>query len=299
MKHFSLSSNPRTLCYDNLIIPLLQRMINLEKLTLFLSIIRINSNYIDGIQLHDDILSYMPQLNKFSFGIETAIVKTKNDFVLSSNEDIQRSFIGRKVGPVGSCVDIFAVESGSQSHAYSSSHEFYSRSKIYTLPYPFRYYSFLSNSFQNGTFERVQTLSMSDMGTFERVQTLSMSDMGPFEHELFQIVSRSFPLLCNLHIFNDKGQKSKQESRSLITFPHLLRLDLDCAHVDYAEQFLIDQYCHLPSLFKLQISYVSLMSVTNNFTHRATRLVCSKLKNLCTREPFVPPEHFHRYFSSL
>ena len=260
-------------------------MINLEELTLFLSIIRINSNYIDGVQLHDDILCYMPQLNKFQFSIETAIVKTKNDLVLSSNENIQHSFIGRKFRLVGSCVDIFSVENGSQGHAYSLSHEFYSRSKIYTLPYQFRYYSFLSNSFKNGIFEMVKTLSM--------------SDMGPFEHELFQIVSQSFPLLRNLHIFNDEPQKSKQESRSLITFPHLLRLNLVCAHMDYAEEFLVDQYCHLPSLFKLQIGYVSLMSVTKNFTHHATRLICSKLKHLRIREPFVPPEHFHRYFSSL
>ena len=260
-------------------------MINLEELTLFLSIIRINSNYIDGVQLHDDILYYMPQLNKFQFSIETAIVKTKNDLFLSSNENIQQSFIGRKFGLVGSCVDIFSVRNGIQGHAYSSSHEFYSTSKIYTLPYQFRYYSFLSNSFENGTFEMVQTLSM--------------SDMGPFEHELFKIVSRSFPLLRSLHIFNKEAQKSKQESRSLITFPYLLRLDLDCAHVDYAEEFLVDQYCHLPSLCKLQIGYASFMSVTKNFTRHATRLICSKLKHLRIRETFVPPEHFHRYFSSL
>ena len=124
--------------------------------------------------------------------VGTAIVKTKNDLVLSSNENIQHSFIGIKFGLVGSCVDIFSVENGSQGHAYSSSHQFYSRSKIYTLPYQFRYYSFLFNSFENGTFEMVQTLSMSDMGSFE--------------HELFQIVSRSFPFLRSLHIFNNEAQ---------------------------------------------------------------------------------------------
>jgi hypothetical protein len=77
-------------------------MINLEELTLSLSVIRIDSNYIDGIQIHNDILRYMPRLTKFIFSIETAIVKNKNDLVLLSNEDIQRSFIGRGFGPVGS-----------------------------------------------------------------------------------------------------------------------------------------------------------------------------------------------------
>lgn len=58
-----------------MIIPLLQRMINLEELTLYLSIIRFDSNYIDGTQLQDDILSFMPRLTKFTFSLETAIVK--------------------------------------------------------------------------------------------------------------------------------------------------------------------------------------------------------------------------------
>jgi hypothetical protein len=260
-------------------------MINLQELTLFLSIIRIDSNYIDGIQLHDDILCYMPRLNKFYFNIETAIVKNKSDLVLSSNEDIQHSFIEREFRPVDSYVDIFSRENGSQGHAYSFSHEFYSRSKIYSLPYPFKYYSFLSNSFQGGTFKKVQTLSM--------------ADMHPFEHEFFQIISQSFPLLRNLHLFNKKAQKVKQQSRTLITFPQLVRLDIDFTHEDYAEQFLVDQYCHLPSLLKLQIGYASLMSVTNHFTNHATHHTCSKLKRLCIYEPFVRPEHFHRYFSSL
>lgn len=81
-----------------------------------------------------------------------------------------------------------------------------------------------------------------------------MADISPFEHELFQIISQSFPLLSKLHIFNNEAQKAKQQSRTLITFPKLLHLDLGHAHVDYAEEFLIDQYCHLPSLFELQLA---------------------------------------------
>jgi hypothetical protein len=260
-------------------------MINIEELTLFLSIIRIDSNYTNGIQLHDDILCYMPRLNKFHFSIETAIVKNKCDLVLSTNEDIQRSFIGRGFGPVGSSVEIFARENGSQGYAYSVSHQFYSRSMIYTLPYQFTYYFYLSHSFQNGNFEKVQTLSM--------------ADLHPFEHELFQIISQSFSRLKNLHIFNKEAQIAKQQSRTLITFPRLLHLDLVFAHIDYAEQLLVEQYCHLPSLVKLQIGCASLMSVTNHFTNHATHLTCSKLKCLQIDEPFVRPEHFHRYFSSL
>ncbi|CAF1320264.1 unnamed protein product [Rotaria sordida] len=106
----------RIVCYDNLIIPLLQRMINLEELILFLSIIRTEKNYIDGIQLYDDILIYMPRLNKFIFNIDTNIVENNIEFALSSNEDIQRSFIRKEYGPVYSQVEIFSRKKKNQEN---------------------------------------------------------------------------------------------------------------------------------------------------------------------------------------
>jgi hypothetical protein len=84
------------MCYDNLVIPLLRRMINLEKLILFLSILRVDSTYVDGIQLYDDILVYMPHLNKFTFNIDAGVLCKNTKIALQSNEDIQRSFIGRR-----------------------------------------------------------------------------------------------------------------------------------------------------------------------------------------------------------
>jgi len=157
LKKFSLSSNLRTLHYDGSVVPLLQRMINLEELTLYLSILRINLNSVDGIHLQDDVLSYMPRLTKFIFNIETAITNKKNDLVLSSNEDIQRSLIQRGFGPVGVHIDIFKGD-GSKGHTYTLPYEFYSRSQIFSLPYQFSEFSFLSNSFQKRLFEKVQTL---------------------------------------------------------------------------------------------------------------------------------------------
>jgi hypothetical protein len=260
-------------------------MINLEELTLYLSIIRIDSNYIDGIQLQDDILSYMPRLNKFIFNIETAIVKYKNDLILSSNEDIQRSFIGKGFGPVGLHLDIFSKQNGSKGDAYSVSYNFYSRSHIFSLPCQFSYFLYLSNSFQNRTFVKVQSIVM--------------MDIRPFEHELFQIISHSFPLLRRLIIFNNVPQKAKQQSRTLITVPKLFYLDLRNCHRDYVEQFLVAQYCHLPCLLTLGVKFLSLVSVTNYFNNDSTRLTCSKLKHLRINEPFLRPKHFHTYFSSL
>jgi hypothetical protein len=95
-------------------------MINLEELILYLSILRFNSTYVDGIQLYDEILIYMPQLKKFYFSIEACVFNKYIKIDLSSNEDIQDSFIERGYGPVGSYIHSLAIEKGiSRCHIYS------------------------------------------------------------------------------------------------------------------------------------------------------------------------------------
>ena len=227
----------------------------------------------------------MPRLNKFHFNIETTIIKSKSDLVLSSNDDIQRSFIGGPFGSVGSHVDVFAKANGNRAHAYSLSHEFYSRCHIYSLPYRLTGFPFLSNSFENGTFERVRSLGV--------------ADIRPFEHEFFRIISQSFPVLTSLHIFNDMPQRTKQPATTVIKFAQLRYLNLRLAHADYATQFLMAEHCQVTRLKEVKISLLTLLSVTNNFTNDATRLTCSQLKSLRMRESLVRPEHFHQYFSSL
>jgi len=247
-------------------------MINLEELTLYLSIIRSNKNYIDGTQLYEDILIYMPRLNKFTFSIYTNVDKKNIEIAFSSNEDIQRSFSRKEYGPVGSHVEIFTREDEHTCH-------------IYSLPYQFKNFCFLNNSFQGGMFDNVQSLIM--------------TDYRPFEHNFFKVISQSFRLLKQLHIINDAPQKDKQRSIPLIIFSHLIFLNLDDAHADYAEQFLVDKYCHLPCLINLDIGYESLVLVTNNFTNDATRLTCRKLTSVRIMEQFLPPKTFHQYFPLL
>ena len=89
------------------------------------------------------------------------------------------------------------------------------------------------------------------------------------------------------------------QMRQAHIFSHLIFLHIDCAPVDYAEQFLFDKYCHLPCLLNLMIDYKSLILGTNNFTNDAARLTCSKLTSLTVKEPFVPPKNFHQYFPLL
>jgi hypothetical protein len=134
---------------------------------------------------------------------------------------------------------------------------------------------------------------------FNRVESMFVADCESFEHSFFKLISESFPQLKSLYIFNEKPMKKKEELTSLILFSHLMHLDVNICHADYAEEFLVNKYCHLPSLMNLGISYETLVLVTNNFTNDATRLVCSKLTSVRVKGAFVPPEHFHTYFPLL
>ncbi|CAF1277710.1 unnamed protein product [Rotaria sordida] len=238
LKYFSLTSTEPTTHYDDQIIPLLRRMINLKELTLFFLVLKSYSTYIDGIQLHDQILIYMPQLNKFIFSINTTVINGGSTIDLPSNEDIQCSFIGKGYGQVGSCVHNRQEDNVGTSHVYS-------------LPYQFQYFLRLNNSFQGDIFDTVQCLTM--------------TDGRPFEHNLFKLISQCFPLLKELNVVNHQPQKTKQHSSILIIFPHLILLNLIKAHVDYAEQLLCDKNTHLPALLDLCIKYKSLVMITNNF----------------------------------
>ncbi|CAF1401937.1 unnamed protein product, partial [Rotaria sp. Silwood1] len=271
LKCFSLISIDYTYHYDNQIIPLLRRMINLEELILSLSVIRVDLTYIDGTHLHEDIRIHMPLLNKFIFNINTAAIKKNINIDLPSNEDIQRSFIERGYQQVGFYADSTVIEDQGRCH-------------IYSLPYQFENFLHLNNSFRGGMFNKVRYLSMTD----DR----------PFEHELFKIISQDFPFLEKLSICNKKPQKNKQHSSTLITFSHLIFLDLKPAHMIYAKQFLLEQNTHLPRLLILNIRYKTLTKVTNNFTNNAARLNCSKLKYLHINGTYDLPSNFHQYFPS-
>jgi hypothetical protein len=261
--------------YDEQIILLLNRMINLEELILFLLVIRIDSTYIDGIQLYDDILIYMPQLKKFTFSINTGVINKKNPIHLSSNEDIQNSFIGREYGQVGSYVFYRTMDNIGYCHVYS-------------LPYQFEHFFGLNNSFH---FQH---------GIFDKVRRLTMNDWRPFEHQFFKLTSYYFPFLKELTIYNGQPQKDKEHSSTLVIFPHLILLDLVHTHDDYVEQLLLAKNTHLPCLLDLCITYESLTMLTNNFITNPTHLNCTQVKKLhIDNKPFIRPETFHKYFPLL
>jgi hypothetical protein len=245
-------------------------MINLEELKLYLLIKVFNLNYIDGIQLYNELLCHMNKLNKFTFNIQTLDYSYNTNINLSSNEDIQRSFIGKGIyKQIGSYMNMIE-----------------SKCHIYSLPYQFEYLLEINNSFPGGMFHTVRYLVI--------------IDILPFEHKFFQLISHDIPFIEILHIRNDQPQKDKQNSSTeLITFPHLKLLDLELAHVDYAEQFLLKKITYLPYLFNLCIKYESLIMITNNFTVDTTYFNFSRVKDLDLDQSFRHLENFHQYFPLL
>lgn len=258
-------------------------MINLEELSLCLTLYRLTGRYIDGTQLHDEVLRYMPRLTEFHFSIETTIPKRDTDGALPSNDVIQRSFVGRLFRSVRSQVDVSTMQDGNKVHDYSFSDEVYGRCHIYSLPYHFTFCPFLSNSFQGDTFKRVRSLSI--------------ADTRPFEDEFFRLLSQCFPSLRALFIYNATPQVERR-SKTRITFAELRYINVNDAHSDYATQFLVDEHCHLPYLRELHILWPALVLVTENFTSDATRLACSQVKQLQTCDALYVPDAVFRYFSS-
>ncbi|CAF1430375.1 unnamed protein product [Rotaria sordida] len=275
LKCFSLVTDLYTWFYDEEVVPLLSRMLNLEELTLFILVIRTNTIYIDGNQLYDKVLNYMPRLNKFIFSIHTRIM---NDYYktitsLPSKSDIRNSFIKRGIQSIGICADDKLINDRANCYVYS-------------LPYQFQEFLFMSNCFQGGNFDNVRLLSM--------------YDVRPFEHELFKIIAQDFPFLQQLSIYNDNSQKNKQHHLStLITFSYLYKLNLFCAHHNYAIQFLSENNTRLPCLTNLIIMYETLRTITHDFTNDVTRRNCTKIISLITHEPLVGSQNFYSYFPSL
>ncbi|CAF4950441.1 unnamed protein product [Rotaria socialis] len=260
LKCLTLTSQWYTYFYNDLIFPLL------------LSIIRNVTTYIDGTQLHNDFLINMPRLNKFIFSIHTYIINDRIEIDLPSRNDILNSFLERGY---------------QQVHSYADEKLTFNRGfcHVYSLPYHFNDFIFMTSGFQGGTFSKVRRLVM--------------LDIRPFENELFQVIAQDFPFPQRLSITNLYSQQNKQHLSTSITFAHLFDFDLARANIDYVVQFLFDKNTSLPCLMHLTVRYETLATVTRGFTNDAAHLTCSKIRCLVVKEPFVRPEKFLSYFSSL
>ncbi|CAF3982361.1 unnamed protein product [Rotaria sp. Silwood1] len=275
LKCFSLCCDEHTSAYDELILPLLHRMLNLEKLNLYL-IICYKNTFINGNNLKRNILNHMPQLNKFIFDIRSSF-HLHNQISLVSNEDIQHTFNDFQNNQIISCVDYFYKFGRDECH-------------IYSYPYERKEYHRITNNFPGGIFKYVREISLFD----ER----------PFEHNFFFQISQSFPFMKKLTLINEKPQNDKQSRKlddnnqnlSIIEYPHLSHLDLVDAHDDYVEQFLVDTNTCLPNNVFLNVDYQILKRVTQDFTRKTTRTNCRKLGFLGLICECEIPEYLKQYF---
>ncbi|CAF3690225.1 unnamed protein product [Rotaria sp. Silwood1] len=259
LKCFSLSCNGESYNYNETILPLLDRMFNLEELSLYLAV-NVNGTFIDGNHLKRNIIDYMPRLNQFSFYLRS-VMHIRNQVNLPSTEDIKRTFIDFSDHEIISYVDYFREAEQGRCH-------------IYSYPSFMPYYGGISNNFPGGLFKYVRAVSL--------------YDEQPFDHEFFLRIVQSFPLMEKLALTNKKPQNWKQsyssnnnnENLSVIEYSCLNELVIIDVHDDYIEEFLIDTKTYLPKNVFLSIKYESLKRVTHNFARDATRINCAKINEL-------------------
>lgn len=115
LRCFSLYCHSTTNLYDTVILPLLHRMSNLEALSLYVSTSRRNK-FIDGNNLRENIIDYLPRLNQFHFNIRSTIL-IKDQINLLSNKDIEHSFKNFSNSQIICCVNY--LKSEGECHIYT------------------------------------------------------------------------------------------------------------------------------------------------------------------------------------
>ncbi|CAF0769087.1 unnamed protein product [Adineta steineri] len=275
LKYFSLTCHSHIYTYDNRIIPLLHRMLNLEQLVLCLTV-RNRNGLIDGTHLQNEILIYMPFLKIFTFDIRTWNI-INGSLPTLSNDDIQQTFSNIRYRQIGCTVRYFLTNSV--------------LCHVFTLPFTFDYLQCLTNHFPNVSFNHVLYLSI--------------CDISPFEHEFFIRLSHAVPLLKHLTVTNSTAQICKAQEQNnnqsylIVEFKYLNFLSVMNSDISYTEQFLLDTRTYLPCLTELRINYEYLKTVTDDFTREATRLNCSKIKRLITEVTLIHSNDLFRYFPLL
>ncbi|CAF2973408.1 unnamed protein product [Rotaria sp. Silwood2] len=133
--------------YHELIVLLLHRMLNLEKLSLYL-IVHDKNTFVDGNDLKKNIINNMLRLNLFLFNI-CSNIRIHNQINLPSNEYIQCTFKDFQNNHNIYCVDHFFEAERSQCH-------------IYSYPYTLKLYKNITNNFSGGFFKFVCVVSLFD-----------------------------------------------------------------------------------------------------------------------------------------
>ncbi|CAF4603369.1 unnamed protein product [Rotaria sp. Silwood1] len=277
LKCFSLTCYDETDAYDNQVIPILRRMTYLEKLTLYIRI-RNRSTFVDGTNLHEDILIHMPRLRKFSFHIATEIRFDDSVHHLSDN-DIQQTFTDIGYHQIACSVN-YCRKYRAICHVFS-------------LPFIFNRLEKITNKFPNIIFNHVIYLRV--------------ADAIPFEYEFFIRITKAFPSLKYFSIINvtpplwnfNSYTADNIDSRSYIEYLNLTSLSVNYVDDYYIEQFLLDTKTYAPRLTEIKVHFHRLQTVTENFTRDATRYNCRNIKRLIFEKTMNYPKQLYLYFPSL
>ncbi|CAF4153339.1 unnamed protein product [Adineta steineri] len=260
LKCFVFSCISKIWYYNELILPLLYRMSNLEKLDLNISV-NVEETFIDGNSLKENILNHMLQLNEFTFDIYSSM-SIKNQMNLPSKEDIQQTFNHFQNTKIISCVDYFL-----EPYKYGRCH-------IYTYPSLTNHYEYISKNFPGGLYPYVSVVSL--------------YDEQPFEHGFFIRIAQSFPFMEKSSIFNRYEQNQKdsytlmnaKSNLSIVKYNYLVELHIDRSHDCYIEEFLCDTKTYFQNNITLWTHYEALQRVTYDFTRDDTRINCTKINDL-------------------
>ncbi|CAF3704826.1 unnamed protein product [Rotaria socialis] len=259
LKRLTMISFRSIIDYENLFLPVLQRLSNVEYLILLLAIeFKRNTpkHFIDGFDLDKDIISYMPHLCQFHFHIRSILPNASHVEI----DTIRQTFM-KQQQPVDCAIDYFNNNHG--------------QCQIYSLPFIGTRLDFVSNRFP--LFDTNKTFSMV-------TKLLLFDDIQPFESAFFESVSRTLPHLKTLDIMNELEQQEKIETTTNnLEFTHLTTLILFDIHLDYAEQLLCRS--HLPSLIELAIDSNILLKIIAQDQQQA-KGNCSRIGTLLTSHPF-------------
>ncbi|CAF0968699.1 unnamed protein product [Rotaria sordida] len=130
--------------------------------------------------LNELIILFLGKTSQFKILLATFFY---NEINLPSNEDIQKTFKDFKDKQIIYWSDYFPKE----KKGYC---------RIYSYPYTLKYYDDITNHFPGGVFKYVRKVSLFD----ER----------PFQHEFFLRIEKSFPLMEELTVCNEKRQINKE-----------------------------------------------------------------------------------------
>ncbi len=175
--------------YEECVVPLLQRLTNVEHLTLLLAIGIVTDrpdHFIGEFDLEQHIVSYMPNLRQFKFHIRS---RFKNAPHVAA-DTIRQSFTKQQRHSFDRVLDYFNNN--------------YGQCQIYSLPFIGTRLDFISNRFPlfdiNNTFSMVTNLLLFD-------------DVQPFESIFFARLTRALPRLKTLEIIN----KCEQQEETAMT----------------------------------------------------------------------------------